>query len=152
MRKTTFLLISLLIILAVMTPARVPSRSSERPSTPPVPLNVTGTVQYNGFNLQICDGSVGECPDLQAICGDFIYKRITIGVVEGKSQYSADVPGDESDTQDKEGCVANDPITFTIKGEVPEQPVIYWSDGGYITNHNLAIGSPNLVFLPMVRR
>lgn len=154
MRKTTLMIMVILTILAVSLPARAPSLSSERPSAPPIPFNVTGLVEYNGFNLKACDGSAGECLDLVATCGTYTYTRITIFFEQdGKSYYSAEVPGDDLETLDvKEACATGEIVTFTLKGEVPAQTPITWEAGGREQDYNLAIGSPKMVFLPMIRR
>lgn len=90
------LLLLATLLLAVVVEAR-----------PPLPFSPYGTVKVN-------DENVAEGTAVGAWCGGVQYAEAGSMVFEGDSVYFMDVPGDDSETPAKDGCVQGEVVTFTI--------------------------------------
>ena len=145
MRKNIFLLLIVLGIMCFLLGDERPSRSNDRISTPPTPFSISGLVKFNGFFIGVDDPVLAQC-------GTFSFGPAWVQILDGQSYYSMDIPGDDPDTAEiKDGCYSSEPVTFTIKGEASEQ-TSNWKSTITPEQLDLSFGTPNLVFLPMVRR
>jgi hypothetical protein len=97
-------IVSLVLILATLF---VPSMTAQ--AFPALPSSFYGVVSYNGQNVP--DGTVVEA----LINGQVIAQGLS-QTYEGKSVYSLDVSGDDSQTSEKEGGVEGDEISFRVGG------------------------------------
>lgn len=151
MRRKMLPLLSILALLALSLPAAAPGRSSQVLGTPLLPFSPYGLVQHNGFNLAACSDDISGCPDVQAHCGSFTFSYGQVILDSGKSWYAMDIPFDDPETAQVDGCATNEDVTFTIKDELAEQAAIPWQEGSSL-RHDIAFGSPIMVFLPLIQR
>ncbi len=75
---------------------------------PPPPFSPYGTVLVDG--VVVANGTI-----VSAWCGGVKYKETATQMSGGASwYYNLDIPGDDPDTPAKEGCSANETVTFRI--------------------------------------
>ncbi len=101
---------SLAATLLALTLSFILARSAQ--ATPPQPFSPYGTVQEDGAD--VADGTV-----VSAWCGGIMYREITtqMQMVDGVTHswyFNLDIPGDDPDTPAKDGCSANETVTFMI--------------------------------------
>jgi hypothetical protein len=94
-------------LVLVLTALLAPSMTAQ--AFPALPSSFYGEVSYNGENVP--DGTVVEA----LINGQVIAQGLS-QTYEGKSVYSLDVNGDDSETSEKEGGIEGDEIRFRVGG------------------------------------
>lgn len=94
------------------------------PGTPPPPFSPYGIVKVNGANVPL--GT-----HIGAWCGGIHYGQTTeITLYNSKTWYSnLDVRGDDPDTPAKDGCYANETVSFQIAGLLAQQTASWASVG-----------------------
>jgi hypothetical protein len=94
------------------------------PGTPPPPFSPYGVVKVNGANVPL--GT-----HIGAWCGGVQYGQTTeITLYNNETWYSnLDVRGDDPDTPARDGCYANETVSFQIAGLLAQQTAPWASAG-----------------------
>ncbi len=134
-------LVSLILVLASLL---VPSMTAQ--AFPALPSSFYGVVSYNGKNVP--DGTVVE-----ALINDQVIAQGFSQTYEGKSVYSLDVNGDDSQTPGKEGGVDGDEVYFRVGGLDAGQTGT-WHSGTNVeldltVTSTAALNSPQLTPAPL---
>ena len=118
---------------------------------PPLPFSPYSTVKVNDVN-------VPNWVVISAQCGGTTFRQTTTVTISGESwYYNLDIPGDDADTSGvKEGCTANETVTFKI-GDLTASQTAPWVSGGMSRINITATGamptpSRTPTYLPLMLR
>jgi hypothetical protein len=113
----------LLLGLSLLVLPAVAATGPASPSAPPVPLTAYGIVKVNGTNVPLDAEITAWCGGLRA------GRTTTITIYDGASWYSnLDVLGDDPDAPGKDGCAANESVSFKV-GNLPADQTTPWRSG-----------------------
>jgi hypothetical protein len=90
-------------------------------SPPSLPFNPYGTVKVNGENAEVGTLVAGWCGGTQ-------WDTYPVELASNETWYSLEIPADDPNTGEVEGCAPGDPVTFTLGGLSVVQSTT-WQEG-----------------------
>ena len=140
-----FLIVFLLLIILAFGAGRRLAAASTPQSTPIIPHQVFGLVRVNG-------AFVSEGTLISAWCGGVSYDQFAVYRYENQSWYKLEIPGDDTSTSVKEGCITGEVISFTI-GFLDAEQIVVWRESGLDQiDLSASFQADNYIYLPLIMK